>query len=146
MSIKNVLAGTTFEYEVDRALEESEDPWSRDQNVVDEVGFIRECDAVRAISLSAHSEDVDERGMIKVTKWDGEDQDSICFAKRKLEWGAYFMDHDIKGRIVRIAKRRAKSAASRLAQKAAVDAYLSACEDADNHLVQLARGLCNNLI
>jgi hypothetical protein len=146
MSIKNVLAGTTFEYEVDRALEESKDPWSRDQNVVDEVGFIRECDAVRAISLSAHSEDVDERGMIKVTKWDGEDQDSICFAKRKLEWGAYFMDHDIKGRIVRIAKRRAKSAASRLAQKAAVDAYLSACEDADNHLVQLARGLCNNLI
>jgi hypothetical protein len=101
---------------------------------------------VRAISLSAHSEDVDESGMIKVTKWDGEDQDSICFAKRKLEWGAYFMDHDIKGRIVRIARRRAKSTASRLAQKAAVDAYLSACEDADDHLVQLARGLCNNLI
>jgi hypothetical protein len=146
MSIKNVLAGTTFEYEVDRGLEESGDPWSREQNVEDEVGFVRECDAVRAISLSAHSEDVDERGMIKVTKWDGEDQDSICFAKRKLEWGTYFMDHDIKGRIVRIAERRAKSVAARLAQKAAVDAYLSACEDADNHLVQLARGLCNNLI
>ena len=146
MSIKNVLVGTTFEYEVDQGLEESGDPWSREQNVEDEVGFVRECDAVRAISLSAHSEDVDERGMIKVTKWDGEDQDSICFAKRKLEWGTYFMNHDIKGRIVRIAERRAKSVAARLAQKAAVDAYLSACEDADNHLVQLARGLCNNLI
>ena len=55
-------------------LEESGDPWSRDQNVEDEVGFVRECDAVRAISLSAHSEDVDERGMIKVTKWDREDK------------------------------------------------------------------------
>jgi len=33
-----------------------------------------------------------------------------------------------------------------LAQKAAVEAYLSTCEDADNHLVQLARGLCHNLI
>ena len=42
---------------------------------------IRECDAVRAVSLSAHSEDVDESGMIKMTKWDGEEQDRICFAK-----------------------------------------------------------------
>ncbi len=100
MSIKNVLVGTTFEYEVDRGLEESGDPWSREQNVEDEVGFVRECDAVRAISLSAHSEDVDERGMIKVTKWDGEDLDSICFAKRNLEWGTYFMDHDINGRLL----------------------------------------------
>ncbi len=138
--------GTILERGVSGAIGESGDPWSRDQNVEDEVGFIRECDAVRAVSLSAHSEDVDENGMIKMTKWDGEEQDRICFAKRKLEWGTYFMDHDIKGRIVRIAKRRAKSVAARLAQKAAVDAYLSACEDADNHLVQLARGLCHNLI
>ena len=145
MSIEKVL-GTILEHVVSGAIGESGDPWSRDQNVEDEVGFIRECDAVRAVSLSAHSEDVDENGMIKMTKWDGEEQDRICFAKRKLEWGTYFMDHDIKGRIVRIAKRRAKSTASRLAQKAAVDAYLSACEDADDHLVQLARGLCNNLI
>jgi len=145
MSIEKVL-GTILEHGVSGAIGESGDPWSRDQNVEDEVGFIRECDAVRAVSLSAHSEDVDENGMIKMTKWDGEEQDRICFAKRKLEWGTYFMDHDIKGRIVRIAKRRAKSVAARLAQKAAVDAYLSACEDADNHLVQLARGLCNNLI
>ena len=145
MSIKKVL-GTILEHGVSGAIGESGDPWSRDQNVEDEVGFIRECDAVRAVSLSAHSEDVDENGMIKMTKWDGEEQDRICFAKRKLEWGTYFMDHDIKGRIVRIAKRRAKSVAARLAQKAAVDAYLSACEDADNHLVQLARGLCHNLI
>ena len=145
MSIEKVL-GTILEHGVSGAIGESGDPWSRDQNVEDEVGFIRECDAVRAVSLSAHSEDVDENGMIKMTKWDGEEQDRICFAKRKLEWGTYFMDHDIKGRIVRIAKRRAKSTASRLAQKAAVDAYLSACEDADNHLVQLARGLCHNLI
>jgi hypothetical protein len=145
MSIEKVL-GTILEHGVSGAIGESGDPWSRDQNVEDEVGFIRECDAVRAVSLSAHSEDVDENGMIKMTKWDGEEQDRICFAKRKLEWGTYFMDHDIKGRIVRIAKRRAKSTASRLAQKAAVDAYLSACEDADDHLVQLARGLCNNLI
>ena len=145
MSIEKVL-GTILEHGVSGAIGESGDPWSRDQNVEDEVGFIRECDAVRAVSLSAHSEDVDENGMIKMTKWDGEDQDRICFAKRKLEWGTYFMDHDIKGRIVRIAKRRAKSVAARLAQKAAVDAYLSACEDADNHLVQLARGLCHNLI
>jgi|SRR5208283_573244 hypothetical protein len=145
MSIEKVL-GTILEHGVSGAIGESGDPWSRDQNVEDEVGFIRECDAVRAVSLSAHSEDVDENGMIKMTKWDGEEQDRICFAKRKLEWGTYFMDHDIKGRIVRIAKRRAKSVAARLAQKAAVDAYLSACEDADNHLVQLARGLCHNLI
>jgi len=145
MSIEKVL-GTILEHGVSGAIGESGDPWNRDQNVEDEVGFIRECDAVRAVSLSAHSEDVDENGMIKVTKWDGEDQDRICFAKRKLAWGTYFMDHDIKGRIVRIAKRRAKSVAARLAQKAAVDAYLSACEDADNHLVQLARGLCHNLI
>ena len=144
MSIEKVL-GTILEHGVSGAIGESGDPWSRDQNVEDEVGFIRECDAVRAVSLSAHSEDVDENGMIKMTKWDGEEQDRICFAKRKLEWGTYFMDHD-KGRIVRIAKRRAKSVAARLAQKAAVDAYLSACEDADNHLVQLARGLCHNLI
>jgi len=145
MSIEKVL-GTILEHGVSGAIGESGDPWSRDQNVEDEVGFIRECDAVRAVSLSAHSEDVDENGMIKMTKWDSEEQDRICFAKRKLEWGTYFMDHDIKGRIVRIAKRRAKSVAARLAQKAAVDAYLSACEDADNHLVQLSRGLCNNLI
>ena len=145
MSIEKVL-GTILEHGESGAIGESGDPWSRDQNVEDEVGFIRECDAVRAVSLSAHSEDVDENGMIKMTKWDGEEQDRICFAKRKLEWGTYFMDHDIKGRIVRIAKRRAKSVAARLAQKAAVDAYLSACEDADNHLVQLARGLCHNLI
>jgi hypothetical protein len=145
MSIEKVL-GTILEHGVSGAIGESGDPWSRDQNVEDEVGFIRECDAVRAVSLSAHSEDVDENGMIKMTKWDGEEQDRICFAKRKLEWGTYFMDHDIKGRIVRIAERRAKSVAARLAQKAAVDAYLSACEDADNHLVQLARGLCHNLI
>ena len=145
MSIEKVL-GTILEHGVSGAIGESGDPWSRDQIVEDEVGFIRECDAVRAVSLSAHSEDVDENGMIKMTKWDGEEQDRICFAKRKLEWGTYFMDHDIKGRIVRIAKRRAKSVAARLAQKAAVDAYLSACEDADNHLVQLARGLCHNLI
>ena len=145
MSIEKVL-GTILEHGVSGAIGESGDPWSRDQNVEDEVRFIRECDAVRAVSLSAHSEDVDENGMIKMTKWDGEEQDRICFAKRKLEWGTYFMDHDIKGRIVRIAKRRAKSVAARLAQKAAVDAYLSACEDADNHLVQLARGLCHNLI
>jgi hypothetical protein len=145
MSIEKVL-GTILEHGVSGAIGESGDPWSRDQNVEDEVGFIRECDAVRAVSLSAHSEDVDENGMIKMTKWDGEEQDRICFAKRKLEWGTYFMDHDIKGRIVRIAKRRTKSVAARLAQKAAVDAYLSACEDADNHLVQLARGLCHNLI
>ena len=145
MSIEKVL-GTILEHGVSGAIGESGDPWSRDQNVEDEVGFIRECDAVRAVSLSAHSEDVDENGMIKMTKWDGEEQDRICFAKRKLEWGTYFMDHDIKGRIVRIAKRRAKSVAARLAQKAAVDAYLSSCEDADNHLVQLARGLCHNLI
>ena len=145
MSIEKVL-GTILEHGVSGAIGESGDPWSCDQNVEDEVGFIRECDAVRAVSLSAHSEDVDENGMIKMTKWDGEEQDRICFAKRKLEWGTYFMDHDIKGRIVRIAKRRAKSVAARLAQKAAVDAYLSACEDADNHLVQLARGLCHNLI
>jgi hypothetical protein len=145
MSIEKVM-GTILEHGVSGAIGESGDPWSRDQNVEDEVGFIRECDAVRAVSLSAHSEDVDENGMIKMTKWDGEEQDRICFAKRKLEWGTYFMDHDIKGRIVRIAKRRAKSVAARLAQKAAVDAYLSACEDADNHLVQLARGLCHNLI
>ena len=145
MSIEKVL-GTILEHGVSGAIGESGDPWSRDQNVEDEVGFIRECDAVRAVSLSAHSEDVDENGMIKMTKWDGEEQDRICFAKRKLEWGTYFMDHDIKGRTVRIAKRRAKSVAARLAQKAAVDAYLSACEDADNHLVQLARGLCHNLI
>jgi len=145
MSIEKVL-GTILEHGVSGAIGESGEPWSRDQNVEDEVGFIRECDAVRAVSLSAHSEDVDENGMIKMTKWDGEEQDRICFAKRKLEWGTYFMDHDIKGRIVRIAKRRAKSVAARLAQRAAVDAYLSACEDADNHLVQLARGLCYNLI
>jgi hypothetical protein len=145
MSIEKVM-GTILEHGVSGAIGESGDPWSRDQNVEDEVGFIRECDAVRAVSLSAHSEDVDENVMIKMTKWDGEEQDRICFAKRKLEWGTYFMDHDIKGRIVRIAKRRAKSVAARLAQKAAVDAYLSACEDADNHLVQLARGLCHNLI
>ena len=145
MSIEKVL-GTILEHGVSGAIGQSGDPWSRDQNVEDEVGFIRECEAVRAVLLSAHSEDVDENGMIKMTKWDGEEQDRICFAKRKLDWGTYFMDHDIKGRIVRIAKRRAKSVAARLAQKAAVDAYLSACEDADNHLVQLARGLCHNLI
>jgi len=116
MSIEKVL-GTILEHGVSGAIGESGDPWSRDQNVEDEVGFIRECDAVRAVSLSAHSEDVDENGMIKMTKWDGEEQDRICFAKRKLEWGTYFMDHDIKGRIVRIAKRRAKSTASRLAQR-----------------------------
>jgi len=63
---------------VSGAIGESGDPWSRDQNVEDEVGFIRECDAVRAVSLSAHSEDVDENGMIKMTKWDGEEQDRIC--------------------------------------------------------------------
>lgn len=144
MSIGNSLNGLVGERVLDTLQEEHGLLEDRDESLRDDAAFVRECDDVGVI-LWGVSWGSSEDGLLEMREW--ERREEYAMATRVGEdWVVLYMSRKIEERVIRIAKAQPKSVEGLMKKKRVIQAYLDRCENADDPLVQLTRGLCNNLI
>jgi hypothetical protein len=144
MSIEESLDEGAVESVLDGPLEESGNTWSGDQDCEYEPTLLRECENTYFILLRLSLGPVDAKGIVDTGEEVGIGECGMS-ASCGADFGVVSEHCRIQHRIFRIATARPTTVAGLIAKKRVIETYLDICENTDDLVVQLARGLCEDL-